>query len=94
MTCVICGNGIPEKMQVCKNCEAKFAPHSDIINAMIAQRPVQYKGIKYGCISAFIIRTRSLARIPIKTSYILQVELMSGTSNSVIIADPKEVKVL
>lgn len=94
MACIICGNMIPDNLQVCKACEARFAPHTDIINAAIAQKPVEYKGIKYGCISAFIIRTRASTLVSLKGGVILQVELMSANTRSVTIADPKEVKIL
>lgn len=94
MACIICGNKIPDNLQVCKPCEAKFAPYTDVINAAICQKPVEHKGIKYGCISAFIIRTRSSSRISLKGAYILQVELMSAKTRSVTIADPKEIKIL
>ena len=94
LTCVICGVAIPEGRQICSFCEVKFEPHKDIINAMIEERPVSYNGTKYGCISAFIIRKRSIVSRKPPRPYTLQVELMSGNSNSCVIADPKDVIIL
>ena len=93
-TCIICGEATLAGREVCPYCEHKFAPHSDIINAMLKQKPVEYEGIKYGCISAFTIRTRVSHLKKMKTPYILQVELMSKGARSVTIADPKKVKIL
>lgn len=93
-TCVICGAAIPEGRQICLLCEFKFEPNKEIINAMITEKPILYKGEKYGCISAFIIRKRAIISRKPKNQYILQVELMSKNKNSCVIADPQEVKVL
>ena len=93
-TCIICGEATLEGREVCPYCEHKFAPHADIMNAMLKQKPVEYEGIKYGCISAFIIRTRVSHTCKMKTPYILQVELMSKRTHSVTIADPQKVKIL
>lgn len=93
-TCVICGAVIPEGQQVCPFCEFKFEPNKDIINAMFEEKPILYNGVKYGCISAFIIRKRALISRKPKSRYILQVELMSKNKNSCVIADPQDVQIL
>ena len=91
--CLICNVELPEGAQLCPTCEELLAPYTDILTAMLRREPIEHKGIKYGCISAFIIRRRASARIPLKKP-IVQVELMSGRTNSVTIADPKEIKIL
>lgn len=91
--CIICGVNIPEGVQLCKNCENLLAPHKDVLTAMLRRKPVEYNGIKYGCVSAFIIRARSSPRILSKKP-IVQAELMSARTNSVTIADPKDIKIL
>ena len=91
--CIICNVNIPEGAQLCPSCEELLAPYSDHLRAMIRRQPVEHRGIKYGCISAFIIRGRVASRIPLKKPKV-QVELMSGRAQSVTIADPKEVKIL
>ena len=67
---------------------------AELLRAAIDRTPVEFKGLKFGCISAFTIRTRSMVRTALKVPYIIQVELMSKNSQSVTIADPKEVNVL
>lgn len=62
--------------------------------AALNKSPVEYDGIKYGCISAFTVRFRSTRLYALKTDYVLQVELMSGKQNSIVIANPKDVKIL
>ena len=91
--CIICGVDIPEGAQLCNDCEKLLSPHRDLLTAMLRRKPVEHNGIKYGCISAFIIRCRLSTRGRLKKP-IVQVELMSGRTNSITIADPKEVKVL
>lgn len=94
-TCIICGAVIPEGRQVCPQCEAKLEPNADIMDAMLKRTPVEYDGNKYGCISAFIIRTRASHLAPLLDHpFILQVELMSVNRSSCVIADPKKVKIL
>lgn len=92
-TCIICGEVIPEGRQICPRCEEIFAP-TDIVEAMLKQYPVEYEGIKYGCISALTIRTRVSPLIRRTKPYYLEVELMSGRANSVTIADPDKIKIL
>lgn len=92
--CVICGGIIPAEWQVCPSCAEKFEPNAHIVNAMLNNLPVEYKGEKWGCISALIIRTRaSHLRAPY-TRYTVQVELMSKNRHCVTIADPKYIKIL
>lgn len=93
-TCIICGADIPEGRQVCPRCEEVFAPNMDIINAMFNKIPVQYEGVKYGCISAFTIRTRVSHIYPMKVPYIAQVELLSKARGCAVWVDPKKVKIL
>ena len=92
--CIICGLKTTEGRQVCRICEKALEPYKEQLTAAYNRTPVEYRGDKYGCISAFIIRFRVGSRIPIKDRCIFQVELMSGRSTSVTIADPTEVKVL
>lgn len=92
--CIICGEATIEGREVCPYCDYMFAPIANIVNAMLKQKPVEYDGIKYGCISAFVIRTRAEVSRKMKTPYILQVELMSKTTNSRTIADPNKIKIL
>ena len=75
-------------------CEKLPEDHGEILRAMLEKRPVEYKGIKYGCISAFTIRARAIATRRLEKPYIYQVELMSARQNSIAIADPKDVKIL
>lgn len=81
-------------MNVQALCEKLPEDHGEILRAMLEKRPVEYKGIKYGCISAFTIRKRAIATRRLEKPYIFQVELMSGLQNSITIADPKEIKIL
>ena len=76
-------------------CGVELDAHDvELLQAALDKTPVEHRGIKYGCISAFAIRTRALNRSALKVPYIVQVELMSGRTQSVTIADPKEVTVL
>lgn len=92
--CIFCGLNTSEGRQVCLICENMLAPYKDILQATIDRTPVEYKGDKYGCISAVIIRTYVSPRVPIRKRFTIQAELMSARTNSVTIADPKEIKVL
>lgn len=93
--CLFCGADIPEGQQICPQCEKKYTPpDQELLRAFDEGRPVEYKGVKYGCISALIIRKRAIHRSKLPVSHIVQVELMSGRTNSVIIAAPKDVTVL
>lgn len=92
--CLICGATVPEGRQVCPRCAEIFEPCADIMAAALNKSPVEYDGIKYGCISAFTVRFRSTRLYALKTDYVLQVELMSGKQNSIVIANPKDVKIL
>lgn len=92
--CLFCGVDITEGRQLCPICEKMLAPYKDILRAALHRTPVEYKGDKYGCISAFIIRTRASHLAGLKKRYIIQVELMSSRTHSVIYADPKEITVL
>ncbi len=92
-TCVICGATVDEGRQVCTPCAKILAPHADILSAMFRKYPVEYRGLKYGCISAFTLRARSSFLNKQLKPLILQVELMSNRG-CVVIADPKEVKIL
>lgn len=92
--CLICGGDHPERRDLCNACAEVMEANKGIIEAMRQRLPVEHEGIKYGCISAFIVRTRASHLEPLKQRYALQVELMSANSHSKTIADPKEVKVL
>lgn len=92
--CLICGADISAGELTCAECAEQFEPDKEILQAMLDRVPVECKGVKYGCISAYIIRTRVSFRVPLKKRYITQVELMSARTQSVTIAAPKEVKVL
>lgn len=92
--CLICGASLPEGRQVCPRCAEIFEPCADIMAAALNKSPVEYDGIKYGCVSAFTVRFRSSRIYSLKADYILQVELMSGKQNSITIANPKDVKIL
>lgn len=92
--CLFCGVDIPEGRQICLICERGIAPYKNILRATLDRTPVEYRGEKYGCISAFIVRTRVASRVPIKKRYIIQAELMSARKNCIVYADPKEVTVL
>ena len=78
---------------MCRGCKEKFEPNAEILNAAINKLPVEHDGIKYGCISAFVIRFRMSHLCELKEPYILRVELMSKRG-CVVIADPKEVKII
>ncbi len=108
--CALCGVYVPEGRQVCPVCEAITtrdgeaatkalcemlpAEHGEILKAMFERVPVMHDGIKYGCISAFTIRTRYSHLVAMKKPYISQVELMSVRARSVLIAPPKDVIIL
>lgn len=92
--CKICGNDLPEGRPICPPCEKSLGPPAEIIDAMLLGLPVEYKGEKYGCISAFTIRTRISTRVKLKKPYISEVELMSGRANCVIFAEPQAIKIL
>ena len=91
--CLFCPEIIPEGVQVCPSCAQKFEPNADILNAMYNKYPVEYQGIKYGCISAFTIRVRASHIYAMIEPFRLQVELMSR-NGCVTIADPKDVKII
>lgn len=92
--CLFCSADITEGRQLCPICERVLAPYKDILRAALDRTPVEFRGDKYGCISAFIIRTRASHLKGLKKRYIIQVELMSSRTHSVIYADPKEITVL
>lgn len=85
---------------ILKICGVELDAHDvELLEAALKRTPAEHKGIKYGCISALTIRTRVSHRTAIyrkgeKVPYIIQVELMSAKTQSVTIADPKEVTVL
>lgn len=92
--CLICGAELrDEAQQMCTSCEFIFKPYAHLFGAMLKKYPVESKGIKYGCISAFIVRTRVSANFTRRESFIIQCELMSN-KNSVTLADPKDVTIL
>ena len=93
--CIICGADIPEGLQVCPQCTEKYKNlDAELLRAFEDGTPVESKGVKYGCISALIIRRRVSYRCPLKVPHIVQVELMSARTQSVTIAAPQDVKVL
>jgi len=92
--CLICRAIIPADHELCKTCAEIMEENAEIINAMRHCLPVEHKGIKYGCISAFTIRVRASHLNSLRRKkYVLQVELLSKNS-SLTIADPKEINVL
>ena len=91
--CLLCGLIVEEGRQICPVCERSLAPYKEQLWAAFNRVPVEFKGNKYGCISAFVIRFRSEVRQPIKKRCIFQVELMSAKAQSVIIADPNDVNI-
>lgn len=93
-SCIICAANIPEGAQTCPRCASIFEPYKDLMNAMYYRTPVEYNGVKYGCISAFIIRARACIYKPQERPYVVQVELMSGKGRNITIADPNKIKVL
>ena len=91
--CLFCGTPLTEGYgQVCSACTAKYTPNSDVLTAMLRQYPVEYNGVKYGCISAVTVRARASHLKKLKQP-IIQVELMSRYGHAVI-CDPKDVKIL
>ena len=90
--CILCGLKVTEGRQICRICEKSLAPYKEQFWAAFNRVPVEYDGDKYGCISAVVIRFRASTRVPIRRRCIIQVELMSGRAQSVVIADPKDVK--
>ena len=93
--CIICGADIPEGRQVCPQCIEKYTPpDQELLRAFNEGLPVESKGVKYGCISALIIRKRVSYKQRLKMPHIVQLELMSARTQSVTIAAPKDVKVL
>lgn len=93
-TCAICGANVPVGAQICGRCEEVFAGNREIIKAMFDKRPVEYEGIKYGCISGVTIRTRVSHLHALPVPYVVQAELMSARAHCVVVADPKKVKIL
>lgn len=92
--CLLCGLIVEEGRQICPICERSLAPYKEQLWAFFNRAPVEFRGSKYGCISAFIFRSRSVISKTIKKRCIFQVELMSANAQSVTIADPNEVTVL
>lgn len=92
--CLLCGLPVEEGRQICPICERALAPHKELLWAAFNRVPVEFRGVKYGCISAFIFRMRVGIREPLKKRCIFQVELMSARAQCVTYADPNEVKVL
>lgn len=93
-TCAICGGENPEGRKMCVSCLEKFSPPVEILQAMLKGYPVESEGIKYGCVSAFTIRTRISHTKSMRGAYLTQVELMSGKTHSVTIADPQRIEIL
>ena len=93
-SCIICGEAIPEGLQVCSRCEGIFSEHKDVLKAMFNKTPVNYDGLNYGCISAFTIRTRVSHIHPMKEPYIVQAELLSRARGCAVWVDPKKIKIL
>lgn len=93
-TCAICGGENPEGLKMCVSCLEKFSPPVEILQAMLKGYPAESEGIKYGCISAFTIRTRANHMKSMRGRHITQVELMSGKTHSITTADPQRVKIL
>lgn len=91
--CLICAADISEDRQVCQRCEDLLSPCSEIVQAMFNKKPAEFEGMKYGCISAVTIRTRGSHHHTLPEP-ILQVELMSKYRHSVVIVEPKKVKIL
>lgn len=75
-------------------CEKLPEEYGEILAAMFEKLPVEYKGRKFGCISAFTIRTRVSVTHALRVPFIYQVELMSGRGHCVEIANPSEIKIL
>ena len=71
---------------------AVAAALTDVFDAMVQKYPVEYEGVKYGCISAVTVRTRASHIIPLGRT-ILQVELMSK-NGCVVIAEPQKIRIL
>ena len=92
--CLLCGFPINEGDQICPICVRSLEPYKEQLWAAFNRVPVEFRGVKYGCISAFIFRMRAASRVPIKNRCVFQVELISAKSHCIIYADPKEVKVL
>lgn len=93
MRCLICGAEITEG-QLCADCVEVLKPHAEKMAAMWRKMPVELNGTKYGCISAIIIRARSISAYSLGRPFIVQAEVMSRARNCVMIADPKDVKIL
>ena len=91
--CIICDSDIPEGRQVCQRCEELLSPFAEILKAMFEKKPVEFEGMKYGCISAVTIRTRGSHHHALPAP-IIQAELMSRIRYSVAIVDPKKIKIL
>ena len=95
MACIMCAAAVTDGGKVCPRCaRAFFDENEKILKAMFSRKPVEHRGIKYGCVSAFIIRVRSCCNMAMNKPRIYQAELMSGSKGSVTIADPKEVNIL
>lgn len=92
--CLLCGLIVDEGRQICPICERSLAPYKEQLWAFFNRVPVEFRGNKYGCISAFVLRSRAITRVAIKKRCIFQVELMSERSQSVVIADPDDVKII
>ena len=93
--CIVCGADIPEGRQICPQCVEKYTtPDNELLDAFNRGLPVESKGVKYGCISALIIRKRVSYKKALRVPHIVQLELMSARTQSVTIAAPKDVKVL
>lgn len=92
--CLLCGLDVDEGRQICPICERSIAPYKEQLRAAFNRVPVEFRGNKYGCISAFVIRFRSEVQKPLKRRCIFQVELMSANAQSVTVADPDDVNII
>ena len=71
---------------------AVAAALADVFDAMVQKYPVEYEGVKYGCISAITVRNR-MSHMNALGRTILQVELMSK-NGYVVIAEPQKIRIL
>ena len=65
----------------------------ETFDALLNRYPVTHNNINYGCISAVTLRTRAHLAAKLDKP-IIQTELMSKNRGCVVIASPKDVKVI
>ena len=85
--CPICGRAKAESIKMCIECLEKYSPPAYILHAMLSGVGVENYGVRYDCISGYIMRMDTRNRAVTHS-----VELTDVNKNSVTIANPYQIK--